>query len=218
MTKQETIISNKIIRQFDPCYDPSKVMPEGEMELLTAYKKYGHLVPKKDIVWMLINLLDDKQQRLFAVWCAREALKLIENPDIISPNTCNVAERFANGEATEEELNAAWDASNAASNAARNAARDAGRYAAWAASSTASSAAWAAASAARYAAWAASSTASSAARAAASAASNAAWAASSAAWDAAWAASSAADSAVAEAAAWAAAMEAQIEQLLTYFK
>ena len=147
----KAMISNEIIRQFDPCYDPSKVMPEGEMELLTAYKKYGHLVPKKDIVWILTNLLDDKQQRLFAVWCAREALKLIENPDIISLNTCNVAERFANGEATEEELNAAWDASNAAwaASAASYAAR-AARYAAWAAS-----AASYAARAARYAAWAA---------------------------------------------------------------
>ena len=43
----KAMISNEIIRQFDHCYDPSKVMQEGEMELLKAYKKYGHLVPKK---------------------------------------------------------------------------------------------------------------------------------------------------------------------------
>ena len=62
--------------------------------------------------------MTDKEMRLFAVWCAREALKLVDNPDPRSVNACDVAERYANGEATYEELMkartaayaVAWDA------------------------------------------------------------------------------------------------------------
>jgi len=58
--------------------------------------------------------MSDKDLRLFAVWCAREALKLVKTSDERSINACNVAERFANGEATKEELDAAKDAAWAA--------------------------------------------------------------------------------------------------------
>lgn len=65
--------------------------------------------------------MSDKDMRLFAVWCAREALKLIPKPDPRSINACNVAENFANGTATQEELSdtsdAAWDARAAARDA-----------------------------------------------------------------------------------------------------
>ena len=91
--------------------------------------------------------MSDKDMRLFAVWCAREALKLLKNPDPRSLNACDVAERFANGQATSDELDAARDAAwsaamDADSDAARSAARAAARDAAWAA---AWSAAWSAA-------------------------------------------------------------------------
>jgi hypothetical protein len=62
--------------------------------------------------------MTDKDMRLFAVWCAREALKLVDNPDERSINACDVAEKYANGEATDDELDAAWSA-------ARDDARDA---------------------------------------------------------------------------------------------
>jgi hypothetical protein len=96
-----------------------------------------------------VDTFNDRTLRLFAVWCAREALKLTGNPDPRSVNACDVAERFANGEATQEELAAAWDAAgaawDAAGDAARDAAGDAARDAAWAA---ARDAAWDAAGAA----------------------------------------------------------------------
>ena len=85
-----------------------------------------------------------KQYRLHAVWCARRALARVESPDPRSVEAVDVAERFANGLATKEELtvareaamDAAWDADSvAASDAARAAAWDAAsvaaRYAAW---------------------------------------------------------------------------------------
>jgi hypothetical protein len=107
-------ISNKIIRKFNPCYDPSEVITDENEELSVKQwvEKYKNIVPPKDILWLLCRneFLSDKDLRLFAVWCAREALKLVENPDKRSVNACNVAERYANGEATKEELETARSA------------------------------------------------------------------------------------------------------------
>jgi hypothetical protein len=115
-------ISNAIIRQFKPCYDPSKLIT-NEIEELTVtewVKKYRDVVPAKDIIWLLLRkeFFSEKDLRLFAVWCAREALKLVENPDERSVNACNVAERYANGEATREELLAARNAATHATDVA----------------------------------------------------------------------------------------------------
>jgi hypothetical protein len=90
---------------------------------------------------------NDKNLRLFAVWCAREALKLIDNPDPRSINVCDVAVKHAGGEVTDEELSAAW---TAAGDAARDAAWDAARDAAWDAARAAAWDALDAASAAQY--------------------------------------------------------------------
>ncbi|MFA6047149.1 MAG: hypothetical protein WC718_19360, partial [Phycisphaerales bacterium] len=51
---------------------------------------------------------NERIARLFAVWCAREALKLVSQPDPSSAVACDVAERFANGETTAKELAAAF--------------------------------------------------------------------------------------------------------------
>ena len=118
----------------------------------------------------------DRDLRLFAVWCARQVQPLMN--DKRSTNALDVAERFANGQASSDELIVAMAAASAAAMAAV-------RDAAWAAASAASAAAMAAV---RDAAWAAAS----AARDAASAARGAAWAAAMAARDAASAARGAA--------------------------
>ena len=150
-------INNKLLRSFNPCYDPSEIgIPDDESLPVKAWiEKYRDMVKKKeDIVWVICrnDFMTDKDLRLFAVWCARESLKLISNPDPRIINTCDVAERYANGQATKQELTAAWAAAWAAARdaawadawaAARDAARDAARADAW-------DAAWAAA---RDAAW-----------------------------------------------------------------
>ena len=151
--KKITKISNRIIRRFNPCYDPSELgSKEREyLPIVEAVEKYRDKCKNKgDVVWLLCRkeFMTDRDMRLFAVWCAREALKLLENPDQRSIDACDVAERFANGEATSDELSAArdaagdaavaaagdaaWDAA-AAWTAARAAARDAAGDAAWAA-------------------------------------------------------------------------------------
>lgn len=118
----------------------------------------------------------DREFRLFAVWCARQVQHLMTDP--CSINAIDTAERFANGEATPEEMDAAWDATEAA---ARAAAEAAAMDAAWDATKVA---AWAVA---RAAAWAVARAAARAARVAAWAAGVAAWAARAAAESATWA-------------------------------
>ena len=122
-----------------------------------------------DALWALRCVHDcDRDARLFAVWCARQVQH--QMTDARSTAALDVAENFANGRASNDELaaaraaarEAAWEA---AWDDAWDAARDAARDAAWAA----------ARAAARAAAW-------DPARAAARDAAGAA------AWDAAWAA------------------------------
>ena len=81
-----------------------------------------------------IDTWNDKILRLFACWCVRQVWPLLT--DERSRNAVEVAERYANGAATDEELYAARDA-------ARAAARDAGDAAdaaAWAAGDAADAA------------------------------------------------------------------------------
>ena len=132
----------KLIRSFSPCYDPSEkgILDDEVLSVLEWVKKYRGTVPDEDILWLLLRneFISDKDLRLFAVWCAREVLKLVKNPDIRSIEACNVAERYANGEATKEELYSASEAAKAATwaaiwvvarEAASEAAREAAMYA-----------------------------------------------------------------------------------------
>jgi hypothetical protein len=102
-----------------------------------------------DALWCLRAVPNcDREARLFAVWCARQVQHLMTDPRSIA--ALDVAERHADGKATDSELAAAWDAAwDAAEDAAAvgAAARAAAEDAAWAA-------AWAAARAAAWdAAW-----------------------------------------------------------------
>jgi len=137
----KTTINNDLIRSFKPCHDPSeKNIPDGEnLPVKEWVNKYKENIPISDIFWILLrnDFLTDKQLRLFAVWCAREALKLIDNPDTRSIEACDIAEKFANGEATIEELKAACEA-----------ACDAACECSWAANFNARAAAWSARAAA----------------------------------------------------------------------
>jgi hypothetical protein len=172
------------IRSFNPCYDPAKYLPENwEGTVLDILNVTD--CPAEDRLWVVLRkeFFTDKQLRLFAVWCARQALAIPGNESEVCSNTCDVAERYANGNATSEELAAARAA---ASDAARAAAGGAAWGAAWAAASDVARAA-----------------ASDAARAAAGGA----------AWGAARAAAWGAARAAAGGAAWGAAWAAQIEHL-----
>ena len=149
-------INNELIRSLTPCYDPTRYVTD-EVETLSVVewvKKYRGTIPDKDIIWLLCHkeFLSDKDLRLFAVWCARESLNLIDNPDPRSIEACNVAERYANGEATRAELeearyhasNAAYAAATRCAARAAHAAADAAHAAGYAACAVAARAARAA--------------------------------------------------------------------------
>jgi hypothetical protein len=135
------------IRKFWPCYDPNKYLPEDwegtALDILRV-----DTCPAKNRFWVVLRdgWIDDKTLRLFAVWCAREVLKLVDNPDPRSIAACDVAERYANGAATQQELAAARAA-------ARAAAWDADRAAAWDATAARAAARAAAGAATGAAAW-----------------------------------------------------------------
>ncbi|CAJ9664332.1 putative bacteriophage protein [Burkholderia pseudomallei] len=149
---------------------------DAEIPLLDILKSNG----LDDALWTLRCISGaDRDLRLFAVWCARQVEHLMQ--DQCSKDALNVAERFANGEATDEERAAARDAARAT---ARATARAAARATARAAARDAARAT--ARAAARDAAWAT-------------------------AWGAAWAAAGGAAGAAARAAAGGAALDAQKE-------
>jgi len=92
------------------------------------------------VIWIATRqgVLTDRELRLFAVWCVRQAQHLLTDPRSVS--TIDVAERYANGEATDGELTAARTAASVAAwTSASVAARAAARAAAWAAARTAAS-------------------------------------------------------------------------------
>ena len=119
------------------------------LSLLTILKSNGF----DDALWCLRAVEGhESEMRLFAVWCARQVQHLMNDERSIL--ALDVAEAYAHGEATEEELTAArdvawaasWDATGAAAgDAARDAASDVAGDTEWAA---ARDAAWAAARAA----------------------------------------------------------------------
>ena len=77
------------------------------------------------LLWVATRegVLTDRELRLLVVWAARQVQHLMTDPRSIS--ALDVAERFANGQATSDELSAASDAASAA-------ASDAASAAAWA--------------------------------------------------------------------------------------
>ena len=139
------------IRSKSPCADGwAKLLkhlgkPQADDEplsLITILDSNG----LNDAIWCL-KAVDgcDREIRLYAVWCARQVQHLMT--DKRSIDAIDVAERFANGLATENKLAAArdaagdaagdaeWDAARAAgeAGAARSAAGAAAGYAEWAA-------------------------------------------------------------------------------------
>jgi hypothetical protein len=166
------------IRAHRPCEDGwSKLLvglgkTEADDEPL-PYARIVEINGLEDALWACrAEPQHAKEWRLFAVWCARQVEHLMT--DQRSRDAIVVAERYANGEASDKELAAA----RAAARAAEAAAWHAAEAAAWAARAAARAAAWdardAAEAAARVAAWAAAEAAEDAARDAARAAAEAA--------------------------------------------
>ena len=108
----------KKIKDCDPCGDgwnkllKSLNKTEADDEPLT----FSHILESNglsDAIWAMRSAPEyDKEWRLFAVFCARQIQHLLT--DERSIKALDVAEKFANGEATIEELAAAGAAAWAA--------------------------------------------------------------------------------------------------------
>ena len=177
------------IRAFKPCEDGWKKLlqhlsktkfDDEPLSIITILDSNG----LSDALWCL-RAVDgyDREIRLYAVWCARQVQHLMTDPRSIA--ALDVAERYACGHATEDDLRKARASAEAARYAAEDAARAsagaarAARDAAW---DAAEDAAWDAARAAARAS--AGAAAGAAARAARAAVEEAAWASAGAARDA----------------------------------
>jgi len=118
------------IREHDPCVEGWKKLLQhlGKIEADDEPLPFSVIVESNgmtDALWACRTVPEhDREWRLFAVWCARQVQHLIT--DQRSHDAINVAERFALGAATENELDAACAA-------ARDAAFDAARGATWSA-------------------------------------------------------------------------------------
>jgi hypothetical protein len=137
----------EFIAKYRPCDEAEKWL-RTQPDLQTAW----HDARPEWFIWAATQkgVLTESEQRLFACWCVRQVWHLLT--DERSRNAIEVAEKFARGEATRDELDAAR---YAARYAARDAARSAAMAAEWdAARSAAMAAEWdAARSAAMAAAW-----------------------------------------------------------------
>ena len=110
--------------KHEPCYNPAEKYGEWEGTILDLMQHPE--IPAKDKVWAFTRegIVGDKTLRLFAVGCARKVQHLMK--DQRSIDALDVAERYANGNATKDELaaaraaawEAAWDAAQAATRAA----------------------------------------------------------------------------------------------------
>ena len=118
------------IREHDPCVEGWKKILQhlGKTEADDEPLPFSVIVESngmENALWACRTVPEhDREWRLFAVWCARQVQHLIT--DQRSHDAINVAERFALGAATENELDAACAA-------ARDAAFDAARGATWSA-------------------------------------------------------------------------------------
>jgi hypothetical protein len=144
------------IRKHKPCIDSWKALLRGLGKTRPDAKPlpFHRIVDIRgleDALWATRAAPQyDREWRLFAVACARDVQHLMGDPRSVA--ALDVAERFANGQATQAELDeargAAWAARDAATEAAwaaRHAVLDT-VLPAWAASEAASAAASAAAS------------------------------------------------------------------------
>jgi hypothetical protein len=133
--KRRKTVDTKFIMSLNPCdiWPESRVWRAVPKRIpLTEFLRAEH-IPAVDRLWVVLRreFLGDRLLRLFACDCAERSLirerEAGREPDERSWNAVAVARRYANGEVTDEELEAAW-------------------YAAW---SAAWSAAWTAGAASR---------------------------------------------------------------------
>ena len=103
-------ITRQALRAANACYSDKQIeqlVPKAGLSAIEVAAKTD--VPIADRIWCLTKAagMSEKDQRLFACRCARRALSRVAKPDQRSLRAVEVAERYAEGTATKEELAAA---------------------------------------------------------------------------------------------------------------
>ena len=131
-------MSDMTIQQFCHLHRACKDGREWALANCASMQDAWNTIKLEWLLWIATRpgVLTDRELRLFAVWSARQVQHLMTDPR--SVQAMDTAERFANGNATEEELSASWAAAQRAAGAAAGAAS-------WAAQDAAGAASWAAA-------------------------------------------------------------------------
>ena len=200
-------LTKRRLLSWRPCYSPEQIDKLwGDRPRFTAQEIAAAQIPVADRLWVLIQMLPAREQRLLACDCAARGLPRWEQSraDCRPREAIDVARRYAIGSATIDELHAARHAAAGAVHAARHATADGLIAAGRAAGAVRAAAARQALAAPPGMAHAARAAARDAAR---EAAHEAAWEA---AWDAAWE--------VAYEATWAAEREWQVTRALWYLE
>ncbi len=121
------------IEQFCEKHDACKPGRDWAMANCKTMQEAWDRAPEPEwVVWIATRpgVLTERELRLFMCFCARQNWHMLTDPR--SRNAVEVAERYANGQASQEELAAAWAAALEAWEAAwasRTAARTAARTA-----------------------------------------------------------------------------------------
>jgi hypothetical protein len=137
------------VKIIDFCDKHNACTAGREWAMATGCETMRELWQRKDVphdwrIWIASRpgVMPERDARLWACWCVRRVWSLLT--DERSREAVRVAERYARGKATKEELAAAREKASAAARAAALAARAAAWAAMAAAGEAASEAAWAA--------------------------------------------------------------------------
>ena len=65
-------ITVKMVRKFNPCYDPTTLEGIDENTKMTLLEAMDlKSIPDKDKAWLASNFMTETQCRVFAIWCAK---------------------------------------------------------------------------------------------------------------------------------------------------
>jgi hypothetical protein len=104
------LVTRNSCRKANSCYSDEELAELIPLEGLTPQQVAGLVsVSAEDRHWALAHASSatDRILQEHICWCARQLLARVENPDPRSIQAVEVSERFARGEATDEELDAA---------------------------------------------------------------------------------------------------------------
>ena len=122
------MLTRESARAAGACYDDARIARLIPVAGISPSQTMALDIPLLDRYWALCcaSGATDRILREHACWCARQALELQRRegrePDLRSWAVVEVAERFARGQATEEEMSAARSAARSAESAAWSAA------------------------------------------------------------------------------------------------